>query len=417
MAKKTKISNLPPAHKVVDSRDKEFRKLLQEVRGTSGREATQIQMSVPVYSTGCLPVDWGIGRRDPVYGNGGIPRHSCIEAYGSTGVGKSTLMVQHFAQIHARDPEAWVAIYFSEEPWLDVVWAAGLDPDRTIIIEAWNAKKDLDAKYKFAEQRFEDLITALEHPLVAAGGIDSVKAAISVSQVYEKGDLKKRALRGFEKSDPVARRAQLMEKFFNDYKTIDSDATIFMTNQASEIIEDPTKPPEFGAKVRRKTPAGRRKEFEAFLRVELSSKPLEPEGDNAKHDLFNFRPAYGLDVHFKIWKNRYSPLQGYRQVQSDFLFDICRFDSAADVLKCGVRVGIIKRRGNYYDFPVRGKDGEKVCVLGKANAEAFLYQNPKLLWKLNCEIAKRHRDLFSLNSEKSEKLKAAYALFKPYRES
>lgn len=409
-ARGKKIKDLPSKRVIVSAATNSIKVLAEKIHAVTGRVAHEEQIKQPVFSTGCLPLNWAIGRIDPVHGNAGIPKHSCVETYGPPGVGKSTLLAQHMAQIHKADETAWCAVLYSEEPWLDVVWQAGVDPDRIIVIDSWHQKKNLDAKYSFAEQRLTDLVTSSEDPHVYLIGIDSVKAVISSSQVYEKGDLKKKALRGFDKADPVARRAQLMEKFFNDIKTVDTDATIFMTNQASEIIDDPTKPPEMGARVRRKTPAGRRKEFEALLRIELASKPLE-EGED-RHELYNFKPGRGLEIHAKVWKNRYSPLQGYRHVQSDYYFELAAFDCASDILAAGVYVGVIKRKGNYFEFPT----SKKHKVLGKDKAAALLYSHPALMYKLDVEIAKRHRKLFSLGKEKSERLKAAYSLFKTVSE-
>jgi hypothetical protein len=170
-----------------------------------------------------------------------------------------------------------------------------------------------------------------------------------------------------------------------------------LLNQMSESISDDFR---IGADIKPKTPGGRRMEFECLYRINLESKALR---DNQEHELYKYKPQYGLEMFFNILKNRYSPIRGCRKVITQIDFDLSDYNKAHEVLIAAVYLDIVERRGNYFVFK---KGDHTKSILGKEAAITWLASKPGFMLNLVKQITPRHSELHKNKKDERLLLKA-----------
>jgi RecA/RadA recombinase len=210
---------------IIDRNDPEFIALKKELNAQTASEARDVQNRKPVISTGSHALDWGCGKIDPVFGNGGIPLRSFLEVFGSTGAGKSSMFELMMAQMQKRFPDCWIGVLYSEEPVWDRMLAYGVNLDRIMVFNCYEPIKDQEVKWRLAEQRLDDLNDFSRNEQCKMIGVDSVKGLTSAMQIFEKGDPNKAKDRSFYEKE-TAVRAQMMEKFFNRQKIDNVNSTV-----------------------------------------------------------------------------------------------------------------------------------------------------------------------------------------------
>ena len=402
----------------MDSGTAEFLALQKQIQGQTGQTLARIQRAKAVYSTGCLGLDAAIGRIDPIFKNGGIPERSIVEIFGVNGAYKSGTLEHLIRSVQQRGKTA--VIVYSEEPDFDRMERIGVNigmpkevkrgkHKRTIgglmVINAYQRTANQEERLLLAERALRDAIRASKHEWVGLVGVDSLKGLTSAGQIYDKGNMSAAKERGFDQSE-TAPRARMMEKFFDRLKVHCKCAIIVIVNQLNESI---TKDYTIGIDDRPKTSGGRRKEFEALIRIKIDSRDIE---EKQEHEIFPFKPQIGLQVVYWLCKNKYSQFTGRRKVEADFMFTTQKFNRAKEILRYAAYLGMIERKGNFYTFP----DGHKAN--GEPRAIKYLKNSScrEMRKELEVEIIQRSNELFS-NKKGSSKQKAKSVLAKEFEET
>lgn len=389
--------------KLIDLHSKTYQAWAQEYGVITGRHLQKQQVEAPVYSTGCLVLDWACRRRDPVFGNGGIPEANMIELFGPTGVGKTITLFSIAAQVQKRGK--LVAIAFSEEPSMEFAEAMGVDIDSLIVIDAWSGKgkyiKDKKTKKKIwdataikdeldnlAEIVLPKLVAISKNPDVGLVALDSIKGLVGAGQVFKKGDMRAAKPRGFEESD-MAVRAKFVEKFINQLKSR-KNAIVILVNHSSQAITTG----HYGLPDRDEgTNGGAYKEYDSVYRIKVTSRAFK---DAPEHPLFKYKVAPGIVLRYKLVKARWGG-KG-RVVSTNFYFQRLKpkyvaphFDSVGDILKCATFLKIIKYEGGWYRW------GKNNSSHGIKEATKYLKQHPELVDSLARQVNERSEELFEIN--------------------
>lgn len=398
-SKKPTLELVKPKPKVIDPRLVEL--LKQELEVVDGEQIRQQQDDAPVISTGCLVLDLMMRRKDPIFGNGGLPQRNMMELYGPTGVGKTIILFSMIAEAQKR---GLVAVLFSEEPSMEFAAAMGVDLKSLIIIDAYSGKgawvKDKKTKRKYfdpnapkpskdnlAEIAVTKLIRASKHPDVVMVAWDSIKGTVGSGQVLKKTQTGAIKERGMEEED-MAVRAKFVEKAINRLR-MRVNASVVIVNHSSTPISTG----KYGLPDRRNaTCGGAFKEFESVYRIKVTSSEIKNAAVK-EHPVFKYKGAPGLLVKMKMDKARWGGTN--RKVHTHFFYSRRKpkyvaphWDTVGDVLKLATYLGIIKKKGNYYIFSDKNsKNGEKA-------AREFLETKPELVALLQKKINERGEDIF-----------------------
>ena len=372
----------------------EITKMSKKLEADSAHKLSALQKSRPVFSMGSFGLDCGLGRVDPVYGNGGVPERSIVEIFGPPGVYKSGTFHHMIRSVQQRG--LIVYLILSEEQNYEHMESLGIDMEALQIFNCYDPQHR-ELKYATAERRLRDLVRASMNPLVGMVGIDTIKGMSGMGQVFDGKGVTTASDRPFDKSD-TAIRANFMEKFFNRIKLFNKRAIVGLVNQTNESI---TEKYVLGPELKGYTSGGRRKEFEAVIRINVDSRPLY---DKDEHDVFdNYHPQIGWEVQYRILKNKFSSRAGARRLTSKFYFDGTGFDDVDQVVRYGAYLGMIRHSGAYYYFKSKKKDKngkaiEKSCQ-GLDQAKEFLKAHPLLLAAMKKRILLRTPELFSHRSK------------------
>ena len=385
-----KVSKIIPAFKSDDISTADLQK---EIDSVSLSQAIEIQAKRRVYTTGSIGLDAALNKQDPLKFNGGLPELAIVETYGRPGVRKSNFWEYIAFEILEDDPTNIVVFLYTEDPDTErlrkEITKRGIDPARFQVLGLFNPAFP-EAKNQLAEKQLYNLVLASSHPNVKLIVIDSLKALVSTTQMYEKGGEKSQKIKPFEE-DEMAIRAKLMEKLFNRLLFQRRSAILGMTNQMTDKIPSLADRFAVGSNDYDKTPCGRRKEFLSVVRIHIQGSPLyeEKELKLAHNDKSGHTPQAGILQYYKIKKNRWGRPNIKVTVPFDFLTG--RYDNSAEAVSLGVHLGIIKQTGAYFTFP----DGSK--VQGREAALVHLDSNPKLLKRIEIEIITRRQEIYTNN--------------------
>ncbi len=360
------------------------KELEAEIKGMDAEQLEDIQDKRRVYSTGCPGLDAGIGKADPIHGNGGIPELSIVEAYGPTGSGKSLCSLHVARSILDDDPNNMVVFLLTEEPDMKIVAdiIGAENRKRFKILGAYNPKHP-DMKLQLAEDQLMNLIKAAKYKNVKMLCIDSIKALISADQVFDKGEVTKAKDKSFT-IDEMAIRSRLMEKLFNRLMPNRNCAILWMINHLTQKI--PTKQDRFiiGKDLRDETACGRLKEYMSLIRLKIDSESIKDE--SGRHTINNQFPIIGKRLVITIKKNRHG-FDG-RKVMSDYIYGY-GFNAAKEVFTWGRYIGAFPRDGNWYQFKEERVNGEKAAIL-------YLYDHPEEVDEIAKIMVKDHVKMFKL---------------------
>lgn len=370
-----------------------FKALMEKTGAMSGDDALERLDSKKCYSFGNLGLDLAAGTVDRD-GEIGFQERSFIEIFGPNNVLKSGTLHKIIRSVQRKGKIA--VVLFSEVPDLRRMRRDGVNTKELVILNCWEPD-GREAHDMTGERGLSDLLRWARLDEVGLIAIDSVKGLAANIQLFKKGDGKNKEERGIAQSDFGA-RANLMEKFFNRAKAYCKRASLVMTNQVGDNSEAEF---QIGANSRPQTPGGRRKEFEATIRIYVVSEPIKVD---TEHDVVKrYKGGKGLHVNYWIVKNRHSRGMHGKKVDVTYLFDRNDFWNAETAFRFAVYADLIVKKGAVYTF----QDGKK--IKGRDNAIAAL-EDPQL-YKVYKKLLIEKQDMLFSNKEGAERktVKLAFA--------
>ncbi len=356
--KEAKLILSPPVKKYTATPEE----LRQQCHSMYLEQVCNIQAARRVYRTGCVGLDIASGQVDPLKKNGGFPELLIFELYGPTGKRK-TSMFEHLAyNILMDDPNNIVMCLCTEDPDAKRLKGMGMPMDRYQILGLYNPATP-DVKRQLGEVALMDLVVASMFENVKLIGVDSLKALISILQMYEKGGVKDNKIKPFE-DDDVAIRAKLVEKLINRILFARRSAILGFLNQVSDRIPDARKDRFIIALGDHdNTPAGRFKEAISPVRLRLEGKPLFVETELGVEDR-KHKPQAGIRNIITIRKNRWGAPN--IKIAVDFNFNTAAgpgkgfYDNSEELFYYGRKAELITQNGVMYTFQdgqtARGRD-------------------------------------------------------------
>jgi recombination protein RecA len=298
---------------------------LQEVRA----------VDVDVIPTGSISINQALGV-------GGIPRGRVVEIYGPEASGKTTLALHVLAEAQKK---GGVGAFVDAEH--------ALDPDYAKKIGV-NIEELLISQPDSGEQALQIVETLIKSGQVDVIVIDSVAALVPRAEIDgEMGEFQ------------IGLQARLMSQALRKLSSIVSKtktAVIFL-NQTRMKIGQRFGNPET-------TPGGLALKFYASVRIDLRRIAKIKRGDE----------IVGGRHKAKIVKNKVAP--PFKVAEFDIYYNegISRW---ADILNTGIRLGVIKRAGSWYQFE------NKKIGQGIEAAKNHLKENPKISEEIKKAIAKK----------------------------
>jgi recombination protein RecA len=287
---------------------------------------------VRVVPTGCLALDIALGV-------GGIPRGRIIEIFGPESSGKTTLVYHLIAQVQRMGGKA---AFIDAEHAMDPGYAKaiGVDVDDLLVSQP-----------DYGEQALE-----ISEMLVRSGALDIV-AIDSVAALTPKAEIDGEMGDSF-----VGLQARLMSQALRKLTgTLSKSGTICcFTNQLREKIGVMFGNPET-------TTGGKALKFYATIRLDI--RRIETLKDGTE--------AVGNRVRVKVVKNKVAP--PFKQAEFDIMYGegISREGTLLDL---GVAADAVQKSGAFYSF-----HDERIGQ-GRANAKAFLQENPDITDAIEGEI-------------------------------
>lgn len=331
-----------------------------------------------VFPSGSIMLNLAIGRQDPRTGDFGFPSGDITEIFGLNQTGKTLIAETVAKAVQARNPKYKVLVVSAEPPNVKRM-AQYMDPKRT---ELWSFKamspSDFSAGVFTTAEKGLDIalsrvLNDMDYKMVI---IDSVKALVSLRETNDGKDL-----RSSEDAPLPAYRARMLDQFLLKFNAMNrSNALLMMMNQVSNSIG-----PEYRGKLHPRTIGGNNKDHLCNLRIEAKSVPVYAGSKNALQDE---DPQIGMEVYYRIIKNKHAQTTAQRRANSTFLFE-SGFQKEMDLMHMGAALGLIQAGGGgYYTF----HNGDK--VRGKDNVAEYLRVNGDLALSLYDEIVERRDELF-----------------------
>ncbi len=293
-------------------------------------EATH--MAVETIPTGSLALDLALGV-------GGIPRGRVTEIFGPESSGKTTLC-QHI--VAESQKLGGVCAYIDMEHALDPGYAAkcGVDVDNLYISQP-----------DTGEQALEIAETLVRSGAVEVVVVDSVAALVPRAEI--EGDM------GDATMGMQARlMSQALRKLSGAIKQ--TNTAMVFTNQLRQKIGVMFGNPET-------TTGGMALKFYASVRLDVRRVESIKVGQE----------VVGSRTRVRVVKNKVAP--PFRVAEFDILYDE-GISKAGDVLDLGVELGLIEKRGSFYNYH------EERIGQGRENAKEFLRQNADLLGALEAQV-------------------------------
>jgi len=293
-------------------------------------DASKELFEVKVVPTGILSLDLALGV-------GGLPRGRTIELYGSEGSGKSTIAL--YAAASAQRLGDDVAYLDAEQAFdLELARAYGVNEDKLILCQPASGEQAIDIA--------ESLLRAGVSLVV----VDSVSALIPTAEAS-----------GTMEDNFVGLHARLMSKAMRKLTPAmnsnrEKRGTVIFINQFREKVGMMYGDP-------RVTTGGRALRFFASVRIEVASgskedRIMSPDG----------KEQIGQIIHMRIVKNKVAP--PYKEAEANLIYGV-GIDQVDQVVRTGVKTGLIARKGAFYsingvDKSVQGQ--EKLTELISSDA-------------------------------------------------
>jgi RecA/RadA recombinase len=355
-------------------------------------EVSEVQATYRVYSTGVPMLDTAIGQRDPLKGNMGIPARTIVEAYGPPQSGKTLLAEQLAKSVLLDDPENIVVIFYTEESDMDRWESIGVTKEMRKRIKTLNCFAGDEDSLDVAEKHLDRIKYAVRDPRVKLVIIDSLKGMGLNKQIYtDDGQIK-------SMSDPekLGLRATVFGEFLRDFKMLNKWAILFCTNQISDqMTTDPRKMPP-NQKYNKQTPVGRAIEFEAMLRIECRTNPIE-EGEQISGKPY----LIAWETQYRICKCKFRN-RSYNRVAVDRFY----FDDPVGFRKEEGYLTLaewLSKKG-YTDCVTKGGGGfYTICgqkIRGEAAAKALLRDNPEIFSQVESIVLSNADHIYEYGSKK-----------------
>ncbi len=290
-------------------------------------------VDVPVYSTGALCLDIGLGI-------GGLPKGRIVEVYGPESSGKTTLALSTIAQ--AQKAGGTVAFVDAEHA-LDIGYAAKL---------GCNTEDMLVSQPDTGEQALE-----IVEALVRSGGID-VLVVDSVAALTPRAEIE-----GDMGASHMGLQARLMSQALRKLTAAinRSNTLVIFINQIRMKIGVMFGNPET-------TTGGNALKFYSSVRLDVRRIGAIKHGDE----------IVGNRTTVKVVKNKMAP--PFAKVEFDLMYGE-GISLHGDIVDLGVKKGLVEKSGAWYSL----KDGERMGQ-GRENAKQFLKDNPKVCDDLQKQI-------------------------------
>ncbi len=302
-------------------------------KGTVMKLDSSVKMDIEVIPTGCLALDMALGV-------GGVPRGRVIEIFGPESSGKTTLTLSIIAQIQRM---GGTAAFIDAEHAFDALYASkvGVKLDDLLMSQPDTGEQALEIAETLVRSNAVDLLI-----------IDSVAALTPRAEIEgEMGDAH------------MGLQARLMSQALRKLTAAISKSRtcIIFINQIRMKIGVMFGSPET-------TPGGRALKFYASVRIDLR------RIDSIKQE----EQFIGNRVKAKIVKNKVAA--PFKEAEFEIYFDE-GISRSADILDLAIQNNVVEKSGNWLSF-----EKERIGQ-GKENARQFLKENPKVLDKIEKQLA------------------------------
>jgi recombination protein RecA len=326
-------------------KDKIINETLDEIKGRFGEGSIMKlgeakAMDVEFIPTGSMSLDIALG--------GGIPKGRIVEIYGPESSGKTTLSLHVISELQKK---GGAAAFVDAEHALDPDYAKiiGVQIKDLIISQPDNGEQALEIVEALVRSKAIDLIV-----------IDSVAALTPKAEIEgEMGD------------SHMGLQARLMSQALRKLTGIvhKTNVTVIFINQIRMKIGVVFGNPET-------TTGGKALKFYSSVRIEVRKAAQIKQGEN----------IIGNRVKAKVVKNKVAP--PFKTSEFDIMYNegIAYY---GDVLNTGVKYGIIKKGGAWYNY------GDQKLGQGYEASRKFLKENPKI----TNEIIKKIKEAVDKESE------------------
>lgn len=290
------------------------------------------RINVPVYSTGSIGLDIGLGI-------GGLPQGRIVEVFGPEASGKTTLALSTIAQ--AQKTGATVAFVDAEHA-LDVSYARKLGV---------NVDDMLVSQPDTGEQALEITETLVRSGAVNVVVIDSVAALTPRAEI--EGDMG---------DSHMGLQARLMSQALRKLTAIinRSNTLVIFINQIRMKIGVMFGNPET-------TTGGNALKFYSSVRLDVRRIGAIKNGDE----------VVGNKTAVKVVKNKMAP--PFQRIEFDLMYGE-GISSEGELLDLCVKKGLVEKSGAWYSL-----DGERMGQ-GRDNAKTFLKENKEVYERLHKEV-------------------------------
>jgi recombination protein RecA len=316
------------------------------------------QESKEVVPTGILSLDYALGL-------GGWPRRAISEVYGAPDIGKSSVI--GLSAIKQAQKLGLVCGIVAVEPTFDPDWAIknGVDPELLLIGRPDDGEDAFQIMYDWVRGDLIDFVL-----------FDSIGALLRPSEVDEKG---KPSQGGQSGLITWGIKRCVMPTFKNN-------KCVILLNQIRDDMD---------ARVTGlyESPGGWALKHSAPIRVFVrggKEKWTEKDNDGSKDGIYDV--TVGRELICKIVRNKMAEgtntrasFNYFSKETDDEPFGI---DVATDVLRTGIRTGVIARRGAYYHnpaFPEMGKEKEHK-LYGKDAVADYIAEHPEVVDLIRHEV-------------------------------
>ena len=295
------------------------------------------KMKVETVPSGSFSLDIALG--------GGIPRGRILEIYGPESSGKTTMTLHAAAEVQKT---GGVVAFIDAEHALDPEYAAkiGLDLEKCLISQPDSGEQALEITEQLVRSGAVDFIV-----------VDSVAALTPRAEI--EGDMG---------DAHVGLQARLMSQALRKITSVvaKSRCSVVFINQIRMKIGVMFGSPET-------TAGGNALKFYSSVRMDIRRLAKIETGTGDE------KQAIGNRVRVKVVKNKVAP--PFRQAEFDILFNR-GIDRVGDLLELGVRYGLVKKAGAFFELA-----GEK--FQGKAKAVERLGGDAKLMAQLEKAVRER----------------------------
>jgi len=299
-------------------------------------ENENLHGSVPIISTGCLPLDIALGI-------GGLPKGRIVEIFGPESSGKTTIALHVVANSQKL---GGVAAYIDAEHALDVTYARKLGV---------RTEDLLISQPDYGEQALEIVDMLVKSNAIDVLVIDSVAALVPKAELEgEMGD------------SHMGLHARLMSQALRKLTgSISKSRTcVIFINQIRNKIGVMFGNPET-------TTGGNALKFYASVRLDIRRTGAVKEGEE----------VIGNETKVTVVKNKMAP--PFKKVTFDIMYGegVSREGSIIDL---GSDLKIIEKSGSWFSY-----NGERLGQ-GRENVKKHLRDNPDLITKLEHAILEHH---------------------------